>query len=76
MRRINLRDVPDDVYDALAAAAEENRQSLNAYVVDRLEEAARVARAMGHMASYPAPSGTGVTVEDVVEALHEVREAS
>lgn len=32
--RMNLRDVPDEVYAALAEAAETNRQSLSAFVVD------------------------------------------
>lgn len=30
MKRMNLRDVPDEVYGALAEAAEANRQSLSA----------------------------------------------
>jgi hypothetical protein len=33
---MNLRDVPDDVYVALAAAAAASRQSLSVYVVERL----------------------------------------
>ncbi len=41
---MNLQDVPDDVYAALSDAASTNRQSLSAYVVDRLTEAAQVAR--------------------------------
>ena len=41
MRRMNLRDVPDDVYATLADAATASRQSLNAYVVDRLTEVAQ-----------------------------------
>ena len=36
MKRMNLRDVPDEVYAALTEAAEANRQSLSAFVVDRL----------------------------------------
>src|SRR5699024_378899 len=31
MKRMNLRDVPDDVYAALVRAAEANRQSLSAF---------------------------------------------
>ena len=53
MRRMNLRDVPDDVYAALADAAFTGRQSLNAYVVERLTEAAQVARLGDDLAQYP-----------------------
>ncbi len=76
MKRMNLRDVPDEVYDALAQAARANRQSLNAFVVDRLIEAARVARLADYLASYPPPRGTGVTLDDAAAAVREVREAS
>ncbi len=76
MKRVNLRDVPDDVYGALVAAAEMNRQSLNAFVVDRLAEAARVAGVADYVSTYPAPRGTGITTEEAVAAVREVREAS
>jgi hypothetical protein len=36
MGPMNLRDVPDDVYVARAAAAAASRQSLGVYVVERL----------------------------------------
>lgn len=76
MKRMNLRDVPDDVYAALAEAAAANRQSLSAYVVDRLAEAAQVARFGAYLSEYR-PSGDGnVTLEDAVAAVREVREAS
>jgi len=75
MKRMNLRDVPDDVYLALAAAAENNRQSLSAFVVDRLVEVARVIRVADYVSEYSAPRGTGVTLEDAVAAVREVREA-
>lgn len=76
MKRMNLRDVPDDVYAALAMAAEENRQSLNAFVVDSLAETARVVRIADYVSAYPPPQGTAVTIEDAVAAVREVREAS
>jgi hypothetical protein len=76
MKRMNLRDVPDDVYAALSEAADANRQSLNAFVVDRLTEVARVARLAGYVASYPPPRGTGMTIEDAAAAVREAREAS
>ncbi|UNX55793.1 type II toxin-antitoxin system HicB family antitoxin [Georgenia sp. TF02-10] len=76
MKRIDLRDVPDDVYAALVAAAEDSRQSLNAFVVDRLSEVAQAVRVADYVASYPTPEGTGVTIDDAVSAVREVREAS
>ncbi len=76
MKRMNLRDVPDAVYAALATAAEANRQSLSSFVVDRLVEVARAAAVADYVAGYPTPGGTGVTVEDAVAAVRAVREAS
>lgn len=76
MKRMNLRDVPDDVYAALVGAAEANRQSLSAFAVDRLTEAAQVARLADYIASYPAPQGSGVTVDDAASAVRDVREAA
>lgn len=76
MKRMNLRDVPDDVYAALADAAAANRQSLSAFVVERLTEVARVTRLDAYLASYRPPAGSGVSIEDAAAAVREVREAS
>lgn len=76
MKRMNLRDVPDDVYAALADAAAENRQSLSAFVVERLGEIAQLTRLGDYLDAYTPPRGTGVTLEDAVAAVREVREAS
>jgi hypothetical protein len=76
MRRMNLRDVPDDVYATLAEAATARRQSLSAYVVDRLTEVAEAARVADYLASYQPPSGTRLTLDDVSAAVRDVREAS
>lgn len=73
---MNVRDVPDDVYDALVSAAENNRQSLSAFVVDRLTEVARTVQVADYVSAYPSPRGTGVTTEDAVAAVREAREAS
>jgi hypothetical protein len=70
---MNLRDVPDDVYAALASAAEANRQSLSAFVVERLAEVAQVARLGDYIASYQPPEGSGVTIEDAVAAVRQLR---
>jgi hypothetical protein len=76
MRRMNLRDVPDDVYAALAAAAEANRQSLSAFVVARLAEVAEVTRLGDYVESYQPPARSGVSLDDAAAAVREVREAS
>ncbi|WP_322778085.1 hypothetical protein [Frankia sp. Cas4] len=61
MRRMNLRDVPDEIYTALAEGAAASHQSLNVFVVERLTEMARVTRLADYMASYEAPQTAGVT---------------
>jgi len=66
----------DDVYAALVAAAEGSRQSLSAFVVARLSEVAQAVRVADYVSSYPAPRGTGVSTEEAVAAVREVREAS
>ncbi len=76
MRRMNLRDVPDEVYVTLAEAAAASRQSLSAFVVDRLTEVAQAARVADFLASYQPPRDSGVTLEDATAAVREVREAS
>jgi uncharacterized protein (DUF1778 family) len=76
MKRMNLRDVPDDVYAVLVQAAEQNRQSLSAYVVDRLVEVVTVLGAADYVASYVPPRRTAISLEDAVNAMREVREAS
>jgi hypothetical protein len=76
MKRMNLRDVPDDVYSALAEGAESNRQSLNAFVVERLTEVAQVVTIESYLDSYEPPTNTGITLDDAVAAVREVRETS
>ncbi|MHB1533625.1 MAG: type II toxin -antitoxin system TacA 1-like antitoxin [Acidimicrobiales bacterium] len=76
MKRMNLRDVPEDVYAALTSAAAANRQSLSAFVVDRLAEVAQVTRLADYMTMYPVPQGSGVTLEEAIAAVREVRETT
>ena len=76
MKRMNLRDVPDDVYAALAEAAEANRQSLSSFVVDRLSEVAQVARLGDYVASYAPPTESRISLRDAADAVRKVREAS
>jgi hypothetical protein len=76
MKRMNLRDVPDEVYLALAEGAEANRQSLNAFMVDRLTEVAKTLTIADYVASYEPPRGTGATLDDAAAAVRDVREPS
>lgn len=76
MKRVDLREVPDDVYEALVEVADANRQSLNDFVVDWLSEFARVLTLGEYLSSYEPPRGTGVTLDDAVAAVREVRAAS
>jgi hypothetical protein len=76
MKRMNLRDVPDEVYEALAHAAENNRQSLSAFVVDRLTEVATIVRIADYVDSYVPPRRTGVSLDAAAAAVREVRTAS
>ena len=76
MKRMNLREVPDDVYEALSEAAAARRQSLNAFVVDVLTEMASVITLADYVHSYQPPSGTGISLEDAVAAVRAGREES
>jgi hypothetical protein len=76
MKRMNLREVPDDVYEALSDAAAARHQSLNAFVVDVLTETAGVITLADYVHSYQPPAGTGIALEDVVAAVRAAREES
>ncbi|MGH3437116.1 MAG: hypothetical protein ACRDRN_11690 [Sciscionella sp.] len=76
MKRINLRDVPDETYQALATGAKAKHQSLNTFVVGKLAEAAAVLAAEEYLESYIPPQATGITTDDAVAAVREVRHAS
>ncbi|MBQ0987247.1 hypothetical protein KBZ10_22545 [Streptomyces sp. F63] len=74
MKRINLRDVPDETYQTLVRCAEANRQSLNAFVVDQLEDLAKTANLTTFLDLYEPPAGTGISIEDAVDAVRAARE--
>ena len=76
MKRMNLRDVLDEVYAVLVQAAQIGRQSLSAFVVDRLSEVAQVVRLGYYVDSYVPPRRTGVSLDDAAAAVRDVREAS
>lgn len=75
-RRSGCGSRAENWFVPLASAAEENRQSLSAFVVDRLAEVAGVVRIADYVSAYPPPRGTGVRIEDAVAAVREVREAT
>ena len=75
---LSIRDVPDDVREALTQDAREHGQSLQAYLLELLKREAGfrknlevVARARRDLALH---SGSGVEASDIVEAIHQARE--
>jgi len=75
MKRLNLRDVPDDVYEALVAAAEASGRSLNSFVVDRLRKTVELLRLPGYVDSYLPPSNTSISLEEAAAAIRAARDA-
>lgn len=76
---IQVRDVPDEVRDALAAAAAEEGLSLSRYVRRELEEIARRRAAIAHneqvlREAWQAIGPTRVARGDTLRAIHEARE--
>ncbi len=76
-RVIQIRDVPDDVHDALVAAAEAQGLSLTRYTLRELEHIAKRAQTVRHNASVILETQTnvrgGVDRTFILNALHEDR---
>ncbi|MGY1704074.1 FitA-like ribbon-helix-helix domain-containing protein [Geodermatophilus sp. SYSU D00697] len=76
-RVIQIRDVPDDVHDALRAAARTRGQSLTKFVLAELEQVARRARTVEADAEVIRPAQRAISAhvprEEVLAALHEGR---
>jgi hypothetical protein len=76
-RVIQIRDVPDDVHEALARAAEAERLSLNRYVLRELEHLARRAEVVELnarvIAETRARARTKVARETILAAFREGR---
>jgi antitoxin FitA len=75
---LTIRDVPDDVRDALTQEAREQGQSLQAYLLNLLEQQAGfrknrevIAKARRDLARR---GGSRVKASDIVEAIHQARE--
>jgi hypothetical protein len=77
-RVIQIREVPDDVHEALAKAAEAEKLSLNRYVLRELEHLARRAEVVELnarvIAETRARARTKVTREAILAALQEGRD--
>lgn len=77
-RVIQIRDVPDDVHEALAKAAEAEKLSLNRYVLRELEHLARRAEVVELNARVIAETRAlvrrRVSRENILAALQEGRE--
>lgn len=76
---IQVRDVPDEVRDALAAAAAEEGLSLSRYVRRELEAIARRRASIAHnqrvlREAHEKIGPTSVTREETVRAIREGRE--
>lgn len=78
MATIQIRDIPDDVHESLAALAHEAGQSLQAYmrqqVVEMARSRARKAAALAELEKYlERDGGLDVSAEQIVADLHQDR---
>lgn len=77
-RVIQIRDVPDQVHEALSRAAEAEKLSLNRYVLRELEHLARRAEVVERnsrvLTETRARVAEKVARERILAALHEGRE--
>jgi antitoxin FitA len=75
---LTIRDVPDDVRDALNQDARERSQSLQAYLLELLKRQAGFRRNREVIAEarrdLALRGGSGLTASDIVDAIHEARE--
>ena len=72
MAAIQIKDVPDEVRDILAAEARRSGKSLQAHLLGLLEKEARFARNREIVAQTPLP-GAKLTVEEIVAVVREAR---
>lgn len=74
MVALQIRDVPDDVRDALAERAQQAGQSLQGFLLDVVVREAAFARNVTVVAGLSEwTAGTGVTGDDVLAALDSGR---
>jgi antitoxin FitA len=71
---VQIRDVPDDVRDALVERARESGQSLQGFLLSLVVREASFARNRTVIADLTSRTrGTGVTTEDALAALNAAR---
>lgn len=73
MRKIQVRDVPDDVHAVLTRRAASEGRSLQEYLSALLRDHAARPTVHELMERIRQRSGSSATVEDVVAAIHEGR---
>lgn len=76
MVALQIRDVPEDVRDTLAARARRSGQSLQGYLLELVTREAAFARNAELLRRFGSwTDGTGLTGDDVLEALDAARAA-
>jgi plasmid stability protein len=75
MATIQIRDVPDDAYEALREQAREAGQSLQAYMRGRVVEMARIQARRAEIfaelnAALATDRGSGIRTEDILADLY------
>ena len=79
MATIQIRDVPDDAYEALREQARAAGQSLQAYMRERVVAMVRIQARKAEIfaelnAALATDRGSGVRTEDILANLDEMRE--
>ncbi len=72
MAAIQIKDVPDEVRDVLAAEAKRAGKSLQSYLLSVLEKEARFARNREIVEQTPLP-GANLSMDEIVAAVREAR---
>ncbi len=73
MVALQIRDVPDDVRDVLAARANAQGQSLQAFLLDLVRREAGFERNRGLLADLSWSDGSIAVLDDVVTGLDDAR---
>lgn len=72
-KMIQIRDVPDEVHRTLKVRAAAEGLSLSDYIKRDLEELAQQATLEDVFASARAEGESGITTEEIVESIRQVR---
>ena len=77
MATIQIRDVPDDVYETIRRRAQANGQSIQMYmrqlVIEQARRRSKAEALAAVQAAMAAESSPGTTVESILESLDETR---